>query len=142
NLTARFWNRDTRVEVHLVRLGRTYRVVWDGSQPEEPIIEVLAGDEWQREGGAPRDRFALLINSQKQIYETARDPQSLLKALDDQPSIDYVTWKEGFDELCGQYRTQRSEINELNVKIASEDRLNGELSDIRAELEHVAKLRD
>lgn len=142
NLTARFWNRDTRVEVHLVRLGRNYRVVWDGSQPDEPIIEVLAGDEWQREGGAPRDRFALLINSQKQIYETARDPQSLLKAIDDQPSIDYVTWKEGFDELRGQYRTQRSEINELDVKIASEDRLNGELSDIRAELEHVAKLRD
>lgn len=142
NLTARFWNRDTRIEVHLVRLGRTYRIVWSGSQPDEPIIEVLAGDEWQREGGAPRDRFAMLINSQKQIYETARDPQSLLMALDDQPSIDYVTWKEGFDELCGQYRTQRSEIHELNVKIASEDRLNGELSDIRAELEHVARLRD
>lgn len=142
NTSARFWNRDTRVEVHLVRLGRTYRVVWDGSQPDEPIIELLIGASWQREGGAPRDRFALLINSQKQIYETARDPQSLLKAIDDQPSIDYVTWKEGFDELCGQYRTQRSEINELNVKIASEDRLNGELSDIRAELEHVTKLRD
>lgn len=142
NTSARFWNRNTRVEVHLVRRGRNYRVVWDGNQPDEPTIEVLTGDEWQREGGAPRDRFALLINSQKQIYETARDPQSLLKAIDDQPFIDYVTWKEGFDELCGQYRTQRSEINELNIKIASEDRLKGELSDIRAELEHVAQLRD
>lgn len=141
NLT-RFWNRDTQIEVHLIRLGRTYRVLWDGSQPDTASIEALIDDEWQPEGGAPRDRFALLINSQKQIYETARDPQSLLKAIDDQPSIDYVTWKEAFDELCSQYRTQRAELNELNIKIASEDRLNGELSDIRTELAHVAKLRN
>lgn len=142
NATSRFWDRDTSVEIYLARLGRHYRVLWQGKEPDSPTIEVLDGGEWKAEGGTPRDRFALLINSQKQIYETARDPQSLLKALDDQPSIAYVTWKESFDELCGQYRTQRSEINELQIKIASEDRLKGELSDLLAELEHVSKLRD
>ncbi|ADX74573.1 PHP domain-containing protein [Pseudarthrobacter phenanthrenivorans Sphe3] len=140
--TSRFWDQDTRVEVHLARLGRQYRVLWQGKEPDNPTIEVLHEGEWKSEGGMPRDRFALLINSQKQIYETARDAQSLLKAIDDQPSIGYVTWKETFDELCGQYRTQRSEINELKIKIASEDRLKGELSDVLVELEHVSKLRD
>ena len=113
NATSRFWDRDTRIEVYLRRLGQRYRVVWLGSNPDTPGIEVLHGDEWKKEGGSPRDRFPLLINSQKQIYETARDPQSLLKAIDDQPSIGYVTWKETFDELCGEYRTQRAAIQEL-----------------------------
>jgi energy-coupling factor transporter ATP-binding protein EcfA2 len=140
--SSRFWNKKTRVEVHILRHGHNYRVIWDGNQPDSPTIEVSSDGEWRAEGGAPRDRFSLLISSQKQIYETAQDPQSLLKTIDDQPSIDYVTWKETFDELCGQYRTQRSEINELNIKIASEDRINGELSDIRAELLQIAEQRD
>lgn len=139
---ARFWNRDTEIEVLLVRLGCTYRVLWSGSQPDSARIEALIDGEWQPQGGSPRDRFTLLINSQKQIYETARDPRSLLKALDDQPLINYVTWKEKFDELCSQYRTQRAELNELNIRIASEDRISGELSDIKTELDHFAKLRN
>jgi len=142
NLTSRFWNRDTRVEVYLTRMGHSYRVTWAGTQPDNPTIEVLNGNKWQLEGGIPRDRFALLINSQKQIYETARDSQSLLRALDDQPSIDYPSWKESFDKLCGQYRTQRSKLNELNIKIDSESRLKGELSDIDAHLDRIAQRRD
>ncbi|MCD5419708.1 AAA family ATPase [Rhodococcus pyridinivorans] len=139
---SRFWDHDTRVEVYLARAGRQYRVLWKGKSPNEPTIEVSDNGEWRPEGGSPRDRFSLLINSQKQIYETARDPQSLLKAIDDQPSVGYASWKETFDELCGQYRTQRSEISELQIKIGSEDRLKGELSDVLAELEQISKLRD
>lgn len=142
SLNSRFWNRDTRVEVYLTRMDRSYRVTWAGSQPDSPIIEVFNENNWQPEGGIPRDRFALLINSQKQIYETARDSKSLLRALDDQPSIDYLTWKENFDKLCGLYRTQRSELNELNIKIDSESRLKGELSDIDAQLDRIAQRRD
>lgn len=142
NTTSRFWDRETRIEVHLRRLEQHYRVVWLGNNPDAPGIEVLQGNEWHKEGGSPRDRFPLLINSQKQIYETARDPQSLLKAIDDQPSIGYVSWKETFDERCGEYRTQRAAIKELQIKIDSEDRLKGELSDVVAGLEQVAKLRD
>ncbi|EPR75465.1 ATPase involved in DNA repair [Leifsonia rubra CMS 76R] len=140
--SSRFWDRDTKIEVHLARLGRQYRVLWHGGMPEGPTIEVLDDGEWREEGGTPRDRFALLINSQKQIYETARDPQSLLKALDDQSSIAYVAWKETFDELCGQYRTERSAIGELQTKIATRSRLQGELADILAELEQIAEIRD
>ncbi|QSZ54342.1 hypothetical protein AYX19_16040 [Paenarthrobacter ureafaciens] len=142
NTTSRFWDRDTRIEVHLRRLEQQYRVVWQGSTPATSVIEILQGKEWKKEGGSPRDRFPLLINSQKQIYETARDPQSLLKAIDDQPSIGYVTWKETFDELCGEYRTHRAAIKELQIKIDSEDRVRGKLSDVVAGLAQIAKLRD
>jgi hypothetical protein len=142
NTTSRFWDRDTRIEVHLRRLGQHYRVVWLGSNPDAPGIEILQRNEWNKEGGSPRDRFPLLINSQKQIYETARDPQSLLKAIDDQPLIGYATWKETFDELCGEYRTQRAAIKEFQIKIDSEDRLRGKLSDVVAGLEQLARLRD
>ena len=140
--TSRFWDRDTQIEVYLARLDERYRVVWQGAQPGTSRIEVLRDEEWHEQGGSPRDRFALLINSQKQIYETARDPQSLLKAIDDQPPIGYTDWKETFDELCGQYRTQRAEIQGLQIKIGSEDRLKGELSDVLAALKQVSKLRD
>lgn len=142
NATSRFWSSDTRIEVYISRSGERYRVVWNGSTPGASTIEVMQDGQWQEQGGSARDRFAMLINSQKQIYETARDPQSLLKAIDDQPQVAYVDWKETFDELCGKYRTQRSEIRELQTKIDSEDRVNGELSDIAADLKQIAKIRD
>lgn len=140
--TSRFWSDDTRIEVYLNRLGERYRVVWAGSQPGASIVEILQDGSWAEQGGSPRDRFALLINSQKQIYETARDPQSLLRAIDDQPQVSYADWKETFDELCGQYRTKRAELRELQIKIDSEDRLRGELSDLSVELKQIAKVRD
>ncbi|WP_146115319.1 TrlF family AAA-like ATPase [Microbacterium sp. MYb62] len=139
---SRFWSDDTRIEVHLTRLNERYRVVWSGERPDISVVEVLSEGSWIPQGGSPRDRFALLINSQKQIYETARDPQSLLRAIDDQPQVGFAAWREKFDELRGQYRTQRAEIQELQVKIDSENRLRGELSDVLVELQQLSKLRD
>lgn len=140
--SVRFWDQGTEIEVYVSRLGRRYRVLWNGTRPADSRIEVWDEGAWVPEGGSPRDRFALLINSQKQIYETARDAQSLLNAIDDQPQISYAGWKKILDELYGQYRTQRSEQGELRIKIADEDRLRGELSDVEAELSQIAKLRD
>lgn len=139
---SRFWNDTTTIQVHMRRLNREYKIVWQGSSPERAQITVWNDGEWTPEGGSPRDRFPILVNSQKQIYETSRDPQSLLKAIDDQPSVDFPSWKIRFDSLAGQYRTQRSEIGELAVRISDEDRLRGELSDLAAELEEVSRLRD
>lgn len=139
---ARFWDQDTIIEVHVHKLGRRYRILWNGESPENGAIESFVDGEWIPESGSPRDRFPLMINSQKQIYETARDPQSLLKAIDDQPSVDYVGWKETFDALKSKYRTQRASISELSTKINSESRLKGELADAEAGLKQIAKIRD
>lgn len=139
---SRFWNDTTTIHIHIRRLNREYKIVWQGSSPDGAHIAVWNDGEWTPEGGSPRDRFPLLVNSQKQIYETARDPQSLLRAIDDQPSVDFPSWKITFDSLAGQYRTQRSELGELAVKISDEDRLRGELSDLAAELEQISRLRD
>jgi hypothetical protein len=138
----RFWSSEMRIRIHLTRSGRKYRILWEGADPRNAQIEVLEGESWRAEGGVPRDRFPILLNSQKQIYEMAREPQCLLRTIDDHYSIGRVAWQEKFDALCGQYRRQRSEIREIRSKIGSEDHLRGQLADIDAQLEQISKLRD
>ncbi len=139
NSTPRFWNVSTEIHVHLTQNNRDYRVLWLGAVPESSKIEIWGEGEWSSEVGNPRDRFNLLINSQKQIYATARDPQSLLRALDEQPSVGYGSWKVSFGTLCDSFRTQRAELKELLNRIATEDQVRGEVADIDAELEQLAK---
>lgn len=139
---ARFWDQHTKIEVHISKLGREYRVVWRGESPDEGKVEAFVDGAWVQEAGSPRERFPLMINSQKQIFETASDPQSLLKIIDDQQAVDYAGWKEGYDALKSKYRTQRASMAELKTQIDSESRLKGELADAKAELKLVAKVRD
>jgi hypothetical protein len=138
----RFWSDDTEVVVLYTKLGRQYKITWRGDDPSTSSIDVLENGDWRSEGGYASERFPVLLNSQKQIYETAQDPQSLLKIIDEQPAIDYPSWLDKFRDLSGQYRTQRSEIAELEAKIATEGRISGELSDVQGELDHLALLRD
>lgn len=139
---ARFWNESTQIEILLSRDDENYKVIWKGENPQDSTVQRLVDGEWKSEGGDPRDRFSLLINSQKQIYETARDPQSLLRTIDSQTEVKYKEWENTFQELSGRYRGLRGELRTLNTKISKKDLLTGEIADIDAKLRQIKKLYD
>lgn len=140
--TNRAWNSETEIEVVYSRLGNTYRILWSGAAPMSPQIELLTVTGWSAQEGNVAERFPLLVNSQKQIYEMATDPRSLLALIDQQPDLDYATWKQQYEVLTLQYRTQRAEIEEVRNWIAEEGRLRGNLADAETLVERLNKLRD
>ena len=139
---GRAWNRETEIEVVYSRLGSTYRIHWRGEAPTAPTIELLTEDGWFKQEGSVAERFPVVINSQKQIYEMATDPRSLLALIDQQPSLDFATWKQHQEALALQYRTQRAEIEEVHNRISEESRLRGNLADAETLVERLIKLRD
>ncbi len=130
----RYWDELTAVNVVYSKLGNDYRIAWSGAAPAASTIELWDGSSWVQEQGLPADRFPLLMYSQKQIYETAQRPQTLLRMIDQQSAVDYAGWSVDADRLADEYRTKRAVIGQLLGTIEMEGRVSGELSDVDAKL--------
>lgn len=139
---TKFWNASTEIEVLYRKSNRLHRITWRGSAPASSQIEVWESEGWASQEGAARDRFPVLLNSQKQIYETAKDPQHLLKLIDAQPQVDFPGWFARFQELAAAFKTERSEVAALKEKIGGHGRLSGELADIQNELDILSNLKN
>lgn len=131
----RVWNESTEIELHFVRSDQLYRVLWSGAEPRSSSVDAWDGTAWQHQAGDARERFPVLINSQKQIYESAQDPQSLLRVIDAQPEIDHASWLEESRRLSSQYKTERAQIAELRTQASNEDRVLGDIADVQAEID-------
>lgn len=139
---ARAWDEATSVDVEYVKDNDRYRISWTGESPSEHKIEVWENGAWAEQPGSVADRFPIQVYSQKQIYETARDPRSLLRVIDSQTAIGRTKWNSEFEELCTKYRRIRSEILELQAVIRAEDDLRGELADVESRLARLSALGD
>ena len=138
----RFWDEHTEIEFHYRKNGNLYRVLWDGSTPSKSQIEVDTDGTWISQEGSVADRFPILIYSQKQVYETAKNTQSLLSIIDAQPEISHAEWLETFQLLKSEYAEKMQKTASNATLIESETRLRGELTDVDAELAKLIALRD
>ena len=138
----RFWTESTEIEVYFRKSSKLYRLLWRGSSPQKSSIEVNDEGSWSSQDGEVHERFRVLLNSQKEIYETAKEPQHLLRLIDAQPQVGYSSWREKFEHLCATYRSQMSAIAELEENIGREGRLRGNLADLKAELDLMTELRN
>lgn len=140
---SRFWDADTSVSVEYLKEGRSYRLSWVGTAPHETRIEVEEEDgSWNLQSGDVADRFPIQVYSQKQIYETARHPQSLLQIIDAQTKIEHTQWENTFAELCTSYRRIQSGILELEASVRTEGTLRGQLADVEAKLERLSTVNE
>ena len=137
----RYWDDDTTITVFYEKLAQSFRVVWSGASRDAEIAVWSDGD-WQAEAGSPRERFPILMYSQKQIYETAQDPQILLRMIDQRPDIGFADWESEFLQLKADYRTARSEIRGVEATIQAESRLRGELADLTTEIGALGAMLD
>lgn len=138
----RFWDSSTTVEVTYAKGDRLFRLTWQGSKPEETSILRRDGDEWYPDTGSVSSRFPVLIYSQKQIYETAKDVQSLLSVIDTQPHVQFSQWEADRDLLNSNYAAAVQKISANDVVLATEARVLGELADADARLDELRLLRD
>jgi len=133
----RYWDDATTISVDYEKLGQSFRIEWSGTTRKAKVF-VRTGANWEPDVGSPSERFPILAYSQKQIYETAQDPQFLLRMIDKSPSIGYADWASEFDRLGAEYRAVRSEIQSLDTVLQAENRMRGELSDLTTQVDAVA----
>lgn len=79
-------------------------------------------------------RFPIRIYSQKQIFEMADSPESLLKIIDSSLEIGFKEWEIDFEQQCAKYRSLKTKIRELNLHIKTEKNILGELEDIKKKI--------
>nr|WP_130351610.1 hypothetical protein [Agromyces ramosus] len=139
---SRFWDATTAVEVTYAKGDRLFRLSWHGSSPGDVAIYRRENDAWQPDTGSVVDRFPVLIYSQKQIYETARDVQSLLSVIDAQPQIQFAEWEAERDLLNSRYAEALQRIAANEVLLATEARVLGELADTDARIGELRQFRD
>lgn len=137
----RWWHADTRIVVEYTKDRRLLRATWVGAAPDQSIIELWDGSQWEEQSGRVFDRAPVRVFSQKQIYELASTPQSFLTILDDMPSIRRAEWDEEYEALQLRFRGERNKLRQLQADAQKADRLRGELQDVRGRLRHLQELR-
>lgn len=121
---------DTECVVTLLKGEGRFRLRWreDGSGA---AIEEQDGDGgWIPGAGEIRERFPIRILSQKQVLALSRDPNSLLKVIDDSPLVNRADWNSRHEELQARFLRLRGELREADSRIRVRSRLLGELSDV------------
>ena len=85
--------------------------------------------------------FPVYIYSQKQIFELARKPRSIIDIIDKAPEVEAAKLKTERRDLVNQYKQIEGELQGLNDKIADESRIRGELNDHARQIEQIEKSR-
>ena len=113
--------------------GSRFRIQWNPSGEIEPIQQEIDGN-WHPAEGDIRQRFPARIYSQKQIFQLAKTPLALLRVVDEAPEVDYRSWIEKWKKEEGQFLSLRAKTREIEVGLAEEPRLRGELDDVKRKL--------
>ncbi len=113
--------------------GSRFRVQWNPPGDIEPIQQEIDGG-WQLAEGDIRQRFPVRIYSQKQIFQLAKTPLALLRVVDEAPEVNHRSWSEKWNREEGQFLSLRAKAREIEVGLAEEPRLRGELDDVKRKL--------
>lgn len=115
--------------------GKRFRIQWDYAGTLKPIQEEVGDDSWHEVEGEVRGRFPIRIYSQKQIFEMAKDPEALLRIIDDAPEVNRATWNEEWHQEEARFMALRAKAREIGFGLAEEGRIKGELADVKRKLE-------
>ncbi|NMB01957.1 MAG: ABC transporter [Firmicutes bacterium] len=139
--------KDASVSVYYLKDEARFRVDWRYPDETQAFTEKASGD-WEATLGSIAQRFPIRIYSQKQIFELAKDPDSLMKIIDDASEINYEEWEHRWNELFNQYMTKQAAVRETRAGLGGESAIQGQLEDVRRKLDvfhksgHEAILKD
>ncbi|MCA8936059.1 MAG: AAA family ATPase [Planctomycetes bacterium] len=125
------------ISIEYVKDGTPFRVRYNQGTGQHTIEEKRNGGEYEEAEGDVRQRFPVRMYSQKQIFETARQPSALLGIIDDSTEVDKSAWEERQRELENQFYTLSAMIRENAALIDDEKRVKGELADVDRRLKLV-----
>lgn len=125
----------TSITVYLRKDGIRFRVKWVNEGEQYTIEQQETDGTWVTSEGDIAQRFPIRMYSQKQIFELAKQPDALLKVVDDAPDVDYRNWKLEWDELVSQYLSHCAQAREVQSGLQEESVIRGQLADIKQKLE-------
>lgn len=126
---------DTKITVGFQKDGGRFRITWSNAGNTYTIEEETASGTWSASEGDIAQRFPVRIYSQKQIFELAKHPQTLLKVIDDATAVNHRNWQLEWKELISKYLSIRSQEREVQAGLQEESVMKGQLEDIRRKLE-------
>lgn len=113
-----------------------YRLNWEAETRTSTIEEFKDGN-WTQSPGEIRSLFPVHIYSQKQIFELAGKPSALLNVIDEAPDVKRAEYDEEQWRLENNYKQTESRIRELNHILGEENRLEGELNDLKRQIRQI-----
>jgi len=126
---------DTALSVIYRKDSTRFRLRWTVQGGQTEIEEENGPNTWISSSGRVAQRFPIRIFSQKQIFEMAKNPEALLKIVDDAPGVNYGQWKQERDELNSQYLSLRAQARQVLAILTEEQSLLGIRDDLRRKLE-------
>lgn len=124
----------THVTVVYRKDGSRFRVQWREDGSVTPIEKDMDGT-WTIAEGAVTERFPVRIYSQKQIFELAEGPESLLRVIDESTQVNRSGWDEQWRVAEAEFLSLQAQGRQLGAQLAEGGRLRGHLDDISKKLE-------
>lgn len=121
---------DTELRVIFRKDGARFRIGWSQNGALPAIEEEKPDGAWTPVPGDVATRFPIRIYSQKQIFELARDAESLRGVVNDASPVAYNEWRERSQEEEARFLSLRAKAREIEASVAEEARLAGELDDV------------
>ncbi|MFM1715441.1 TrlF family AAA-like ATPase [Aeromonas salmonicida] len=124
---------DSEISCTYVRDDIEYRLQWSKST-NTVLIQRKEDNSWLTEDGDAHSRFPIKIFSQKQIFDLAKNPNALLKLIDESSIIENQQWKMDWQEKCSHFFTLSSQLRELKSRLSNKNIILGQLSDVEQQI--------
>jgi len=129
---------NTKISCVYVRDDNHYRLTWT-KETNSVSISRYDGHQWVPEEGEAHSRFPIKIFSQKQIFNLAKNPNTLLRLIDESSIISYQQWKMEWAEKRSRFQTLCTKKRELQSKLANKSVLLGQLSDVNQKIKAIER---
>ncbi|MDO6694878.1 PHP-associated domain-containing protein [Aliiglaciecola sp. 3_MG-2023] len=127
---------NTKISCVYSRDETHYLLKWT-STSNHVSISRYDGQQWIPEEGEAHSRFPIKIFSQKQIFDLAKNPNTLLRLIDESSTVGYQQWKMDWSEKHSHFQTLCSQKRELQSKLANKSVLLGQLSDVEQKIKTI-----
>ena len=121
----------TRIDVIYRKNSKRFKLSWSTDGSAESIT-YIAGDQQRSEEGRIRERFPVRIYSQKQLFQLAQKPNSLLTVIDDSNDVNRAELDRSIETKRARYLSLCAEIRSVSKQL---DKLPARRSDL-TEREH------
>lgn len=111
-----------------------FRVQWNPAGDLAPI-EREENTHWELAEGEVKQRFPVRIYSQKQVFHLAKSPDALLKIINEAPGVEFRAWSEEWNQEETRFLSLKAKAREIEVGLVEEQRLLGELDDVKRKLQ-------
>ncbi|WP_082428414.1 TrlF family AAA-like ATPase [Pseudomonas sp. NBRC 111119] len=126
----------TAIEMLYKKQNTLYKLEWRNGEE----IKIFRDDElvgWVGEVGDPISRFPVKIFSQRQIFDIAKNPNSLLRLIDESSEVDQLAWRMQWEEEENLFLRLNQEKRELLAKVSHKDTLTGQLADVDQKIQAI-----